>query len=378
MPDPNIATPPDTSAWIAGGAAVAVETPPAAPEIPAAPPAAAEPPAAAPPASDTPPAPPAEPTPAEQIVQSLVKAGLKPEDAQALLTKASTPAPIKDALEAFLDGKPYPVPKSLTFKLKSGTTVREATLEQLQREGMLATDYQRKTQELAQQRREHAQAVAQWTARDAALKEREKWFQQQRDEMIAAQKDPKKWEEYQEILRLRAANPAFDKLYQDAMKAREDGATKEVLDRAAQEAQVSEGVEQAAQWIQEVAAEFPGVNPERVRFLLSYAWANEQLPYGIEAVRAVYRGEQEYLQTGPAAQEAAALKERIAALEAAQNADKHNEATARALARGKAPNTAPGGGGPAAPGRIVESKPIPPDRRLQEEAISAWTKVRDQ
>jgi len=378
MPDPNLATPPDTSAWIAGGAATAVETPPAAPEAPPAPPAAAEPPAAAPPAPDTPPVAPAGPTPAEQIVAGLVKGGLKDEDAKALLTKASTPAPIKDALEAYLDGKPYPVPKSLTFKLKSGATVREATLEQLQREGMLATDYQRKTQELAQQRREHAQAVAQWTARDAALKEREKWFQQQRDEMIAAQKDPKKWEEYQEILRLRAANPEFDKLYQDAMKAREDGATKEVLEQATRQAQVDEYTAQAKQWIEQVAAEFPGVNPERVRFLLSYAWTNEQLPYGIEAVRAVYRGEQEYLQTGPAAQEAAALKARLEAIEAAQNAQQHNEATARALQRGKAPNTAPGGGAPAAPVRVEPPKPIPPDRHAFDKAVSDWAKVRDE
>lgn len=375
MPEPNLATPPDTGAWIAGGGA-AVETPPAPPEVEAPP--VEQPPAPAP--GGAPPIPPADagPPPAEQIIAALVKGGLKAEDAQALFQKATTPQPIKDALEAFLDGKPYPVPKSLTFKLKSGQTVREATLEQLQREGMLATDYQRKTQELAQQRREHQQAVAQWTARDAALKEREKWFTEQRDEMLAAQKDPAKWEQFQEMLRLRASNPAFDKLYTDAMAQRESNAQREVLSRASQEAAVNEGVEQAAQWIQQLSAEFPGVDPKRVQFLLSYAWANEQLPYGPDAVRQVYAGEQQYLSGGPAAQEAAALKERIAALEAAQNVETHNAQTARALQRGKAPNLAPGGGGPPAPAKLVERKPIPPDRKAFDQAVSDWSKVRDE
>jgi len=100
MPDPNVAAPPDTSAWIAGaGTAVAEtsapETPPVAPETPEAPP--------APPAPETPPA----PSPAEEIVQGLAKAGMTPEQAQALVTKATTPPAIKDALEAMLDGKPY-------------------------------------------------------------------------------------------------------------------------------------------------------------------------------------------------------------------------------------------------------------------------------
>src|SRR5689334_18394201 len=134
MPDPNIATPTDTSAWIAGGSATATETPPAAAppaEEPVAP--GTEAPPAPPPAE----APPATPSPAEQVVQAVVKGGLTAPEAQKLVDSLKTPQPIKDALEAFLDGKPYPVPKSLTFKLKSGTVERQATLEQLQREGML-------------------------------------------------------------------------------------------------------------------------------------------------------------------------------------------------------------------------------------------------
>lgn len=372
MPDPNLATPPDTSAWIAGGAGTAVaETPAAVPETPP-----AESPTPEAPLT-TPEAPPT-PSAAEEIVQGLAKAGMTTEQAQALVTKATTPQPIKDALEAFLDGKPYPVPKNLTFNLKSGATTRQATLEQLQREGMLATDYQRKTQELAQQRREHQQQVAQWTARDAALKAREQWFEEQRNEMIAAQKDPKKWEEYQEVIRMRAASPAFNKLYEDAIRARESDATKDVFDNAMREQQVNDGATQAMTWIREIGAEFPGVNPERVRLVLAYALQSGQLENTQEAVRQVYEGESAYLKSGPLASELEAIKAENAALKAAKDAEAHNAATARTLQRGKAPNLAPGGGGPPAPAKLVERKPIPPDRKAIDQAVSDWSKVRDE
>jgi hypothetical protein len=304
---------------------------------------------------------------------------MTPEQAQALVTKATTPQPVKDALEAFLDGKPYPVPKNLMFKLQSGTTVREATLDQLRREGLLYTDYQQKTQALARERREHQQQVAQWTARDAALKEREKWFEEQRNEMIAAQKDPKKWEEYQEIQRLRTANPSFDKLFQDAMKAREDGAQRGVMEQALQNQQIEEGVDQARGWIRELASQYPGVDPERVRLLTAYAWTNQTLPYGPEAIKQIFEGEATYLKSAasPVETQVAELKATIDAMKAEQEAAKHNAGTARALERAKAPNTSPAGGGPAAPVRVTERKPIPPDRHAFEQAVSDWSKVRE-
>lgn len=370
MPDPNVATPPDVSAWSAqrteADTGVAVETPPT-PETP--------PVAEAPPVT---PEVPAGPTPAEEIVQGLAKAGMTPEQAQGLVAKATTPQPIKDALEAFLDGKPYPVPKNLTFNLKSGTTTRQATLEQLQREGMLATDYQRKTQELATQRRDHQRQVAEWTARDAALKAREQWFEEQRNEMLAAQKDPKAWEQYQEVLRLRGANPAFNKLFEDAMKARESDATKGVFDKAVEEQQITDGAQQVFEWIRDMATEFPGVNPDRVRIVLAYALQNGQLPNTQAAVRQVYEGESAYLKGGPLSAEVAALKAENDALKAAKDAEAHNAQTARVLQRGKSPNLAPGGGGPPAPGKLVEPKPIPPDRKAFDQAVSEWSKVRDQ
>jgi hypothetical protein len=371
----DLNNPPDVNAWVSGGAATATETPPAEVPVVETPPAPPEvPPAETPP---VPPAPP-EPSPAEAIVSAMVKAGMKQEDATALFQKATTPQPIKDALEAYLDGKPYPVPKSLTFKLKSGTTERQATLEQLQREGMLATDYQRKTQELAQQRREHQRQVAEWTARDAALKEREKWFDEQRQEMLLAQKDPKKWEEYQEIQRLRSQSPAFDKLFQDAMKAREDGATRGVLEQVEREQQIAEGVETVVDTIRSLASEYPEVNPERVRIVLAYALQSGQLTDTPESVRQVYEGERQYLQGGPAAAEVARLKAENDALKAAKDAEAHNAQTARVLQRNKAPNTAPAGGAPAGPAKVEPPKPIPPNRQAIDQAISDWSKRRDE
>jgi hypothetical protein len=376
MPDPNVNTPPDTSAWVAArsdaDAGVAVETPP--PAMPDTAPATEAPPSGTLPA-DAPPT----VSPADELVQGLLKAGMTEEQAKGLVTKATTPQPVKDALEAYLDGKPYPVPKSLTFKLKSGTTVQEKTLEQLQKEGLLYNDYQRSKQDLARERREHAQQVAQWTARDAALKEREKWFEEQRQEMLLAQKDPKKWEEYQEIQRLRQANPAFDKLFVDAMKAREDGAQRGVLEKAQEQAYVADTTEQVVQTIKAMAAEYPGVDTTRVEQLYGWALVNGRLPLTEAGLRQVFEAEASYLKSAASPFEAqmAEMKAKLDALTAAQEAEKHNAGTARALERAKAPNTSPAGGGPAAPVRVTPPKPIPPDRKAIDEAVSNWAKVRE-
>jgi len=378
MPEPNLNNPPDTSAWVAGG--TAVETPPAPVEEPVAPGTEAPRPE---PAAETPPAPagqlaaPITLSPAEQVVAAMVKGGLTAADAQKLVDAVKTPQPIKDALEAMLDGKPYPVPKNLLFNLKTGTQVSQKSLDQVLREGMLFSDYQRKTGETAGLRRQLEQRIAQADAQLAAAKERETWLKEREQEMIEAQKDPAKWEQYQETMRLYQANPAFRKLYDDALSARESKAQLATLSTQAEERELQSVVEQARDWILQLSSEYPGVNPERVRVVLAYAWQNGQLPWGQEAVRSVYEGEKEYLNQGPGGQQLASLRAELDALKAAKDAEAHNAKTARAIERGKAPNTAPGGGGPEAPGRILPPKPIPPDRRAQEEAISAWSKVRE-
>jgi len=101
-------------------------------------------------------------------------------------------------------------------------------------------------------------------------------------------------------------------------------------------------------------------------------------PYGIEAQSAGELKLAEPEETGKTFAENARIKAENDALKAAKDAESHNAQTARVLQRGKAPNLAPGGGGPPAPGKLVEPKPIPPDRKAFDQAVSEWSKVRDQ
>lgn len=333
-----------------------------------------------PPVAPTAPETPAEPSTADQIVQGLVKSGLTEPDAKALLGKATTPEPIKDALEAYLDGKPYLVPKNLTFKLKSGTQVAEKSFEQLQREGMLYTDYQRKTAAVAQRERELGDRMTQAEAQLAAAKARETWLKEQEQQMLEAQRDPKKWESYQEYMRMYQADPRFRKVADDALKARELEAQNSVYQRQDTERAVSQHVEQARTWIAEIGKEFPGVDPDRVRTTYAQLLALEQVEFSPQAVRAVFQNEAQVVTAAmtPLQQEMAAIKAELEALKAGKAAEAHNAGTQHVLNRSKAPNVAPGGGGPPAPARAPERKPIAPTRQAHEAAVSDWAKVRDQ
>lgn len=368
----DVNTPPDVAGWVAGGATVA-DTPLAAPETPVAPP--AEVPVEA--APETPPATP-ETSPADTVVQAMVKGGMTPEDAQKLVESVKTPPAIKDALEAYLDGKPYPVPKNLMFKLKSGTLVQEKSLEALQREGMLATDYQRKTQDVARMRRDLEQSLNQSQARLAAADAREKWIKEREAEMIEAQKDPAKWEQYQEAMRLYQTNPGFKKLYDDALAKREGDAQLDVYRERERADNVTKGVEWARATIDEIAREYPNVDPDRVRTRYAQELALEQTELTPFAIRSIFQSEKDALSKAlsPVEQQLTEMRAKIEELTAVRGVESHNAQTSRALERAKAPNTAPAGGGPVAPMKVVPPKPIV-GRQAIDDAVSAWSKVRE-
>jgi len=377
MPEPNINTPPDVSAWAAQrteadtGTATAVETPPVPPEVEPAAPGTEAPPVTEPAAA---------PSPAEQVVQAMVKGGLTAADAQKLVDSIKTPQPIKDALEAVLDGKPYPVPRNLTFSLKSGGQVSQRTLEDLFKGGLREADYTRNMQQVAQQRRQLEQRIAQADAQLAAAQERANWIKEQEQQMLEAQKDPKAWEEYQEMMRLRASSPRIAKLFDDALASREIGAQNKVFEEQNTTRQVEYEADQARRWISEIGREFPSVDPERVRVIYGTALKAGDFPENTpDAVRTVYQWEAENVKkaASPLEQELTALKARLEELEAGKQVEAHNAKTERVLQRAKAPNTAPAGGGPAAPVRVQEKKPIPPVRQAIDKAISDWAAVRD-
>ncbi|HKR56934.1 MAG TPA: hypothetical protein VJS20_11595 [Gemmatimonadales bacterium] len=350
-------------------------------ETPVAPPAEVPPAATPDPAAETPPAPaaPPAPSPADQIVQGLVKSGMTDQDAKALLGKATTPEPIKDALEAYLDGKPYQVPKGLTFKLKSGQVVTEKSLDALHKEGMLYHDYQNRTQVLSRQERELQGRIAKADAQLAAAKAREEWVREQEAGMLEAQKDPKKWEAWQQYQHQYQTNPMFRKMADDALAKRETDAELGVYRQQEDARIVDGGVQWAMSAITTLGKEFPGVDPDRVRERYGALVANGQADLTFQDLRGVFEYEKAYVDKTSAPINAALeqMRAELDALKAGKAAETHNATTAHALERAKAINTAPGGGGPPAPARAPERKPIPPTRQAHEDAVRDWASRRD-
>ena len=258
---------------------------------------------------------------------------------------------IHEFIEAQLGDQPYKVPKGVKLPLKRGDTVEYATVEELQKRGMLELDYRHKTAERAREKRENDTLRARLEADQARTEAREQWLAEREAEMVAAQKDPEKWESYLEMQRRYKEDPQFRKVMDDALAKRESDAELAVYREREHTQTVQQGVELANSWIDEVGADpkFAGVNPERVRVRYAQALSAGQASLDPGQVRAIYEDEARYLADSqtPLMRELADLKARLAAVEAGKAAEKHNAATSHALSRAKTPPVAATGRPPA-------------------------------
>ena len=264
----------------------------------------------------------------------------------------ATPAQIAEFIAGRHGDTEFQVPKGLLLPLKRGSDaqgkpiVEFAPVEELMKGGMRERDYQlKRASEAAQRRDVEAQA--------ARLQARETWLKEQEDQMVAAQKDPQAWEAYQQMQEMYRTNPTFRAKMDDALASRENAAEVQAY-RARDEAQVrSDALGMAVSWIQDTAAEFPGVDPERIRTLYADALSTGRATLDPAQVRALYQQEASYIARAmtPLQQQFADLKGQLDALTARQAAETHNATTQHALARDKTPPVSRSGAAPA---------PVPP------------------
>jgi len=265
---------------------------------------------------------------------------------------APTLAEVQEFIEAQLaDGSPFKLPKGVRLPLKRGDTTVYDPVEDIQKRGMLELDYRHKTAERAREKRENDTLRARLEADQARTEAREQWLAEREAEMVAAQKDPEKWESYLEMQRRYKEDPQFRKVMDDALAKRESDAELAVYREREHTQTVQQGVELANSWIDEVGADpkFAGVNPERVRVRYAQALSAGQASLDPGQVRAIYEDEARYLADSqtPLMKELADLKARLAAVEAGKAAEKHNAATSHALSRAKTPPVAATGRPPA-------------------------------
>lgn len=290
-----------------------------------------------------------------------------------------TPAPATAAqefIEARLgDSGTFQIPKGVLLPVKRGETIEYEPVDTVLAERMMHRDYSIKTAETAQQRRSVEAMQAKLQADAARVEARDNWLAEREAEMREAQKDPAKWEAYQQMQALYQTNPQFRKTMDDALAKRETDAEIAVYRDREYQDQVREGTELAAGWITQVGAEFPQVNPDRVRQLYAQGLAAGQATLDPAHVRAIYQEEARYLTSsaGPLEKQLAALKAEIDALKSATTATTHNATTQHALERAKAPQVATTGAPP------VPVQPGPPSRFGMNELVErnqAWAKQR--
>jgi len=327
---------------------------------------------------------------AAQAAEAGTDAGTQAEAAKAGAAAAAagaTPAQQREVIEAVLDGKPFQIPKGVTFKLKAGATSEDRKIEDLLSGGMRELDYRRKTTDVARRVRDLDNQSTTLAARQKALDARDAWLKEQQQEMAEAMKDPAKWEQYQELQRLAQSNPRVAKMLEDAIAKRETDARMEVFEEAKGREEVNHNVQSAMGWIEELSKDpqYAMVDPERVRFLHSRELtSNPNWDNTPEHIASIFQAEAKYLSgfserlVSPLQKQLDEMKAQLAARAEEEGRGKHNARTARALDRSKATSTAPVARTPPGPRRVEPPKPIPPNRQAHEAAVQEWANRRDE
>lgn len=258
-----------------------------------------------------------------------------------------------EEVQAFIEGRmgdePFQLPESVALPLKRGEEVEFVPVTELLKRGMMEKDYRIKTDELGRERRAFQTEQQRVTAERAKIEARAKYLEEKEAEIKAALTDPQSALAYEEHLKQYQTNPMYRKHVDTALASRETEAELNALRADSDERIVKEAASTAFGWINELAEEYPGVDPDRVRESYSQLLQSGRAQLDRAEVERIYRTEADYLARAstPLQQQLAALTARFEAMQAMTAAEQHNEKTAHALARAKAPKVAAGNGAPA-------------------------------
>lgn len=302
-------------------------------------------------------------------------------EATSTATAAATPgsapssetvaAAVEEFLEAQRGGKPYQFPKDVMLPWKRGAERGFAPVEEVLKSYMMETDYRHKTQAAAEERRRNAIETARIRAEKEAVAA-------EREQLRAAMVDPEKLEQYQQHYEQMRTNPVYRKMVEDALDQR---ATKAELDvRLAEESeQVNrEAAENLYNTIVEFGAQYPGVDPDRVRQVYAKALVAGDITEINEAsIHQVYKQEADYLtkNVSPLQAELTELRRQVETLTASKATEAHNANTDRKLAAAKATPVVAAVGNATAVGTSVPPTQFKPFTLGDyQQKISEWSK----
>jgi predicted transcriptional regulator len=261
-----------------------------------------------------------------------------------------TPAEVAQAfIEARLGEDVFQIPEGVKLPLKRGKDVDYRDLKEVLADGMRLNDYSRNMNELRDQRSafERQQAEAERAVRKNA--EKEKYLSERENEIKQALSDPESAQKYEQHLQQLRDNPMYRKVWEENWANRETKAELETLQEQRDQQIVQEASTRVRSWIEDLASDFPGVEPGRVAQIYGQRLSSGQASLDLSHVREIYRSEADYLSkaTSPLQDQLAELAAKIDSLSETKAAERHNETTAHALNRAKTPRVATSSGAPA-------------------------------
>lgn len=265
---------------------------------------------------------------------------------------AEIPETVEEIAQAFIDAKlgddPYQLPENVLLPLKRGDSVEYKPVMDVLREGMLKRDYDEGRREQKERERALEARTARIEAEQARFEERAKFLAEREEEIKGAMTDPAKWAAYQDHLKQYQSNPIYRNNVDKALAQRETEAELATYREREDERVKSEAVSHVRGWIEDMAAQYPGVDPNRVARVYGSALSNGQAALDRAEVQRVFQAEATYLEQSmsPLQAQLAEMKATLDAMQAEKAAEQHNETTAHALNRAKTPRVATGNAAP--------------------------------
>ena len=354
MPDeiltPDVTTPAAPAAAPAAAVETSVPTPaPASAPVaatPTTPPAASDAPAATPSTPATPPRDERGRFAAVQAAQQAAETAIANGDQQAA-------ADAIEEIEALLGDQPTKLRADLRFKV--GKDGQEVALKELLKSPLLMRDYTRKTQQIAEQRREMER-------RDVEVQARAKLLASNRERLMQAYAQGgdalAREMRHQELME---TDPDYRQRFEESEEFRVAQEVSAYEQTVATQEQARTVADNIRGYIAQACQQHPELDPADIEAQYRAALTSGDARLHADDVDAIIARERQRLSrvTAPVSQELAALKAELAALKAERQVQQHNAATAAAMDKTKAPAVGkPAAGGVPVPAPI---KPFNPD-----------------
>ncbi len=275
-------------------------------------------------------------------------------------------------LEGRLNGQPFKLPLNAEIPWKRGSEQGFATIEEIQKSHMFERDYRLRTTELANQRREYqqqqqAERIAFEKSRRQLDVERQFVEKEQARVMEAlTSPDPAVRERHAKHFEMLRSDPEYAERYQKSLRADAYDAVNAFDAELAEQQQTQAVLQDIQDTATAYAAEYPGVNVQRVLARYGQAVTDGRADLTTDALRAVFEDEAQYLATAvnPLQSQLDAMKAELAKLQAGTTAAQHNTAVRTTLEKAATARAVPavGRAAPPSPSSSAADKPKPRSR----------------